>query len=103
MGALRVLQQGRQTEGGGAHAYGGRRAEEVGSHGRGEEQRDSLVVVAAVGKKGILLQGHRAHGAEGRPWESGQRPGRSSAALEKCSPRHGWIPPAPGELGHGDR
>jgi hypothetical protein len=51
MGALRVLQQGRKTEGGGACTYGGRRAEEVGSHGRGEEQRELLVVVAAVGEK----------------------------------------------------
>ena len=34
---------------------------------------------SAPRKRGVLLQGYRAQGAEGRPGERGQRPGRSSA------------------------
>jgi hypothetical protein len=49
-------------------------------HGRNLSSLPWGKASARRGRRSALLQGRRAQGVEGRPWERGQRPRRSSAA-----------------------
>ncbi|PWZ19593.1 hypothetical protein Zm00014a_008744 [Zea mays] len=96
MGALRVLQQGRQTEGEGAHAYGGRSPCSLRAaswNGEREQRRPAgaqgvwtlwlLAELLAMGTAG----GHRAEGGAGRGRAEAPRHGRRRACCSSSDQR----------------